>query len=442
MEESNKVPNQNSANDDFQLDESEDTKSQGVDLSKKKLSQEINTSIEDESKKKSEAEEQSEKEGDIEEGDSEESEKIKPTTKTVTKTNPTSKSDENSESEEAADEGESNKADNEKAEKPEEGENTSLELPEPMDVESEELAAEEVGPDTSAEKKSEKTSGPETSDKEPMNSDEVDKDGVQEDESEKVQYKALEEEKDIHQEVDADTAEKATSDPPVTEPNVEIEEDEENEEETHYKDNVGFKDGVSMLDHLKQKFRQSAQADTSQKVKAVEKSNVVKEPTAEVKKPLEEEDVAKEEEFTTKSYRVVIALKRPPAFLRRSDLLISRDIMHKTRIIILEFALTPKSSTSKKIFSAAMEGPLREVAHGGVWPEIGPLSFKHTVTKVLSEMHLAREKEKRLASAEAMYIENQGLKKKCKGYEGKLKDLEEEVLLLKKKIKKAKSCLT
>merc|ERR1719233_2181646 len=207
-----------------------------------------------------------------------------------------------------------------------------------------------------------------------------------------------------------------------------------------------------MLDHLKMKLRTNKivkpKVIVTKEVKSVSKNKPTAKVAAQGKKSAakdeeadDEEDQELEKSGGARSYRVVIALKRGARFQRRADNLLSREDLNKARVLILEFALTAKNSTPKKVFNAAMGGPLKEVAHGAVWPEKGPLSFKHTVTSVLSEMQIARAKEKRLSGAEAMFEENQELKKQVENYFVEVKNLKEEVDGLKKRIKRATSCL-
>merc|ERR1719513_429502 len=119
----------------------------------------------------------------------------------------------------------------------------------------------------------------------------------------------------------------------------------------------------------------------------------------------------------------------------------SREKLDRSRIIVLEFALTPQNSTPKKAFTTLMEGPYEDIANAEIWPEKGPLSFKHTLTNILSDMLVARAKEKRVSNAEAIFEENQELKKKNRSYEAKLEDLTSEMERLKKKISRAKESL-
>merc|ERR1719510_2173212 len=143
----------------------------------------------------------------------------------------------------------------------------------------------------------------------------------------------------------------------------------------------------------------------------------------------------------TTSYRVVIGLKRGVRTLRRADQLMSRDILNRARILILEFALTAKKRSAKKVFDDAQGGPLKEVSNGEPWPAKGPACFKRTLTSILSKMQVARAKEKRFASGEALFEENQKLQKKNQDLEEKLKRAREETDRLRKKIKNAKDAL-
>lgn len=143
----------------------------------------------------------------------------------------------------------------------------------------------------------------------------------------------------------------------------------------------------------------------------------------------------------TKSYRVVISLNKGARVLQHSENLLKVEDLNDTRIFILEFAITSRNQKPKDIFTSAMEGPLKDVAHGEIWPESGPLSFKHTLTKVLSEMQAAREKERRAYGTKALLQENVQLKKKRGGFESEIKSLKEEANRLRKRIRTAMSYL-
>jgi len=210
-----------------------------------------------------------------------------------------------------------------------------------------------------------------------------------------------------------------------------------------YKEDVGLKNGKSMVQQL---MEMNKNADEQQK-EGAEKTSDGEPATKEmVKKSGTGEDAeealpAEPESFETTSYRVVIVTKRGARIIRRADSLLSRDKLERSRIIILEFALTSQNSTPKKVFTTLMDGPYEDTANAEIWPEKGPLSFKHTLTNILSDMLVAREKEKRVSNAESIFEENQELKKKNRSYEAKLDDLTSEMERLKKKIQRAKETL-
>jgi len=210
-----------------------------------------------------------------------------------------------------------------------------------------------------------------------------------------------------------------------------------------YKEDVGLKNGKSMVQQLMEMNKNADEQHKESAEKTGDSEPAEKE--AEKKSSTEgknaEAPPAEPETFETTSYRVVIVTKRGARIIRRADSLLSRDKLERSRIIILEFALTSQNSTPKKAFSTLMDGPYEETANADIWPEKGPLSFKHTLTKILSEMLVARGKEKRASNAEAIFEENQELKKKNRNYEVKLEDLTSEMERLKKKISRAKETL-
>merc|ERR1719397_653411 len=114
--------------------------------------------------------------------------------------------------------------------------------------------------------------------------------------------------------------------------------DMSDEEENLYKDNIGLKNGMSMLEHLKKQANASKGkpiieeklAKSSNEEKVPEKAIVAK--TGEEDK---REDTQEPENFTARSYRVVIAMKRGAKILRRSDTLLHREVVGKTRIVVL-----------------------------------------------------------------------------------------------------------
>jgi len=201
-----------------------------------------------------------------------------------------------------------------------------------------------------------------------------------------------------------------------------------------YKEDVGLKNGKSMVQQL---MEMNKNPDEQQKEGAAAKAVVKKSGSGENT----EDPPAEPESFETTSYRVVIVTKRGARIIRRADSLLSRDKLERSRIIILEFALTSQNSTPKKVFTTLMDGPYEDTANAEIWPEKGLLSFKHTLTNILSDMLVAREKEKRVSNAEAIFEENQELKKKNRSYETKLEDLTSEMERLKKKIQRAKETL-
>merc|ERR1719233_426830 len=216
------------------------------------------------------------------------------------------------------------------------------------------------------------------------------------------------------------------------------------EEENLYKDTVGLKNGMSMLEHLK-KRAQASKGKPIIEEKLVKSSNEEKAPEkAIVPKTGEEdkrEDTQEPENFTARSYRVVIAMKRGAKILRRSDTLLHREVVGKTRIVVLEFAITPKNMEPKEAFSAVIDGPLKDYAHGDVWPESGALSFKRTLTKVLTQMQKARAMEKRASTVDALFEENNQLKAKNEELDTKIKNAKKEIDDLKKTIKVARGFL-
>jgi len=218
---------------------------------------------------------------------------------------------------------------------------------------------------------------------------------------------------------------------------------DENEADTGvYKEDVGLKNGKSMVQQL---MEMNKNADEQEK-EGAEKTRDDEAAAKEVEKKASsgenaEAPPAEPESFETTSYRVVIVTKRGARIIRRADSLLSRDKLERSRIIILEFALTSQNSTPKKVFTTLMDGPYEDTANAEIWPEKGPLSFKHTLTNILSDMLVAREKEKRVSNAEAIFEENQELKKKNRSYESKLEDLASEMERLKKKIQRAKETL-
>jgi len=216
------------------------------------------------------------------------------------------------------------------------------------------------------------------------------------------------------------------------------------EEENLYKDTVGLKNGMSMLEHLKK------QANASKGKSIIEKkllSNSKKEKVPEKALVAKTGDEEKEENhqeagnFTARSYRVVIAIKRGAKVLRRSDTLLRREVVGKTRIVVLEFAITPKNMEPKKVFSNVIDGPLKDYAHGDAWPESGALSFKRTLTKVLTQMQKARAIEKRASTVDALFEENNQLKMKNEVLDTKIKETKDEIDNLKKTIKLARGIL-
>merc|ERR1719233_2685000 len=222
------------------------------------------------------------------------------------------------------------------------------------------------------------------------------------------------------------------------------EEADENEANTGvYKEDVGLKNGKSMVQQLMEMNKNSGEQQKEGTDKKGDGEPTGKE--IEKKSSMEVENAeappAEPETFETTSYRVIIVTKRGARIIRRADSLLSREKLERSRIIILEFALTSQNSTPKKAFTTLMDGPYEDTANADIWPEKGPLSFKHTLTKILSEMLVARGKEKRASNAEAIFEENQELKKKNRNYEVKLEDLTSEMERLKKKISRAKETL-
>jgi len=210
-----------------------------------------------------------------------------------------------------------------------------------------------------------------------------------------------------------------------------------------YKEDVGLKNGKSMVEALmemnknsgaQQKEGTDKTGDDEPTGKEVEKKSSMEDESAEA-------PPAEPETFETTSYRVIIVTKRGARIIRRADSLLSREKLERSRIIILEFALTSQNSTPKKAFTTLMDGPYEDIAEADIWPEKGPLSFKHTLTNILSDMLAARAKEKRVSNAEAIFEENQELKRKNRSYEAKFEDLTSELERLKKKILRAKETL-
>jgi len=213
------------------------------------------------------------------------------------------------------------------------------------------------------------------------------------------------------------------------------------EEQSDFKKNIGLRSEVSLLDDLES---DSIKQENPEKLlKALVKSKELPKSKAKAGEgnQVDENNIPnRDDEFRkseTKSYRVVIALKKGARLLHHSENLLRVEDLNNARVFILEFAITSKNQTPKDIFASAMEGPLKDVAHGEVWPETGPLSFKHTLTKVLSEMQVAREKERRAYGPEALFQENVELKKKRRGFEVNIKSLKEEANCLRKRIRTA-----
>lgn len=217
------------------------------------------------------------------------------------------------------------------------------------------------------------------------------------------------------------------------------------EEPSSFKNNTGSSSQVLVLHDLE--TNSTKQEIPEKLLKALEKSN--DSPKCKVKAGAgsqvnENHMVNRDDEFgkcETKSYRVVIALKKGARLLQHSENLLKDEDLNNTRIFILEFAISSRNQKPKDIFTSVMEGPLKDVAHGEIWPESGPLSFKHTLTKVLSEMQVAREKERRDYGTEALFQQNVQLKKNRGGFEVEIKTLKEEANRLRKRIRTAMSYL-
>jgi len=214
---------------------------------------------------------------------------------------------------------------------------------------------------------------------------------------------------------------------------------ESGRESEHYKDNVGMKNGLSMLEHLKLQAKVKVKVIRKEKISRNTDEEKVSE---EVMITTGEEGKQEEtESFTAKSYRVVIVLKRGARIQKRTDTLLCREVLDKARIVIFEFALTPKNMDPKKVFTSVLEGSLKDVAHGDIWPESGSLSFKRTLSKILTEMQMARSKARRASTVDAMFEENEKLKKKGEEFKANIKKMVDEADRLKKSIKKARGFL-
>jgi len=211
------------------------------------------------------------------------------------------------------------------------------------------------------------------------------------------------------------------------------------DEESHYIDKVGLKNGLSLIEHLKlQSNLNRERVSGGDKLTGSTDDQTVTDSVETITGDAQKQQI---EDFTTMSYRVVIALKRGARILRRSDTLLKREALDQARIVILEFALTPKNMEPKKVVTTVTDGPLKDLAHGGVWPESGSLSFKRTVSKVLNQMQDARTKEKNASTVDALFEENKVLKAKSGELEEKLQKLRDEVGIIKKNIKKARGFL-
>jgi len=209
------------------------------------------------------------------------------------------------------------------------------------------------------------------------------------------------------------------------------------DEESHYIEKVGLKNGLSLIEHLKLQSNLNRERVSGGDKLTGSADDQTGTCSVEITAGDEKQQI---ENFTT-SYRVVIALKRGARILRRSDTLLKREAVDKARIVILEFALTPKNMEPKKVVTTVTDGPLRDLVHGGVWPESGNLSFKRTVSKVLGQIQVARTKEKSAYTVDALFEENKVLKAKRGDLEEELQKLRDEVGILKKNMKKARGFL-
>merc|ERR550514_2401301 len=105
-----------------------------------------------------------------------------------------------------------------------------------------------------------------------------------------------------------------------------------------------------------------------------------------------EEEVIEPE--VTRKYTVVLVLKRAPRVKKRSDDLLSRADIDKTRVVIMEFEvvtggkMTPeKKRDPKVVIDQALSGPMTLQHEDTVWPEIqeGDGSFKDVVTALIKD---------------------------------------------------------
>jgi len=146
-------------------------------------------------------------------------------------------------------------------------------------------------------------------------------------------------------------------------------------------------------------------------------------------------------EPVAKKLTVVMVLGRSPRIKKRYDDMLERNLIDKTRILVLEFNVlvggSKENSTDPKVvFDAATKGPMSAHFKDSVWPELesGPGSFKDEVTKLKQTSIEFKEQQEKAYTQDALFIENQELNKKNTVLTSELENAKSKIKELQSKI--------